>query len=289
MLAQVQMSDTLRTLCDIPHLPPLPVIAQQILEQATDKDVDIRRLSKTIEQDPGVMARIIGLSNAAYFGQPKPIYTVQDAIVRVLGLKTVSSLAIGILLSSPFDVSKCGGFDLQRYWHVALLSAAVGRSLAPLLKDESIEPDSSYLCGLLHNIGMLVLTSCFPSEMGSAIRADHEDESSHLIEIEERELGIDHHCAGAVIARKWHLPLDVSVVIENHHDKDYQGELARKVKMIGLASRIANTMIAGDELQVETDELGSLGIDSAAFEQVIERITEQNEDIASMSRILAIE
>lgn len=138
------------------ELPPLPVAAQRLLAMMDDDEVEIETLAEVIELDPALTARIIGLSRSAFFGDGSRIHSVRDAIVRVLGLNLVRSLALSMSLSGVFSTRRVPSFDLQRYWCTALLTGHLARLLTPYLAACSeIEPDSSYLAGLLHSIGYL--------------------------------------------------------------------------------------------------------------------------------------
>ena len=143
---------------DLPDLPSFPAIAQQIVAQVSDEHIDIPRLSKTIEQDPAVFSRIIGVANSAYFGCPDKIYTISHAIVRVLGLCMVKSLALGMVLNEPFKHDACPNFNMEKYWLESLLTALVAQRLSRYIKvDHANFRDRAYLGGMLNNLGELVL------------------------------------------------------------------------------------------------------------------------------------
>ena len=79
---------------------------------------------------PPLAARIVGLSGSAYFGSAASVRSVSDAIIRVLGLRLVKNLALGILLSGTFDAGRCKHFSTDLYWGSALLTAGLSRCLA---------------------------------------------------------------------------------------------------------------------------------------------------------------
>ena len=84
---------------DLEHLPPLTPVATRLLAVTSDPDLAINELAAIIEQDPPLTARILGLANSAFFGQVNPIFKVEHAIIRVLGLNMVRSLALSIALT----------------------------------------------------------------------------------------------------------------------------------------------------------------------------------------------
>ena len=52
-------------------LPPVPAVAQRLLALLTDENVEVDDVARTIEMDPGLSARIIGLAGSAYFASPR--------------------------------------------------------------------------------------------------------------------------------------------------------------------------------------------------------------------------
>ncbi len=58
----------------IKDLPPLPVVAQQLLAAINDDDSSIDDIAKVIQADPILTSRILGLANSAFFWlQPPPV------------------------------------------------------------------------------------------------------------------------------------------------------------------------------------------------------------------------
>ena len=123
------------------QIPPLSATAARLLEIATDPDLEVAQLAEVIEQDPPLTARILGLANSAFFGQANPVLTVEEAIIRVLGLNMVRSLALSLALAGSFNTAACPAFRLDRYWLQALASAALGRELCAVIDDERAMPD----------------------------------------------------------------------------------------------------------------------------------------------------
>jgi HD-like signal output (HDOD) protein len=199
------------------HLPPLSATATRLLGLLSQEDLALNQLAEVINQDPGLTARLLGLANSAYFGQQNPVLNVEDAIIRVLGLNMVKSLAFSIALSGSFDISDCRQFDLKRYWRDALTLAMLARLLC--VKGDtgdSLDPDAVYLAGLLKNIGVLVLVHLFPAQYSQVIQKQLQlGGNGDVLELEKEQIGLNHREAGAWLANRWHLPeLIVSVIAQ---------------------------------------------------------------------------
>ena len=76
------------------EIPPLPQNTQRLLDVLGDDEVNLEDVARSIEEVPVLAARIVGLSRSAYFGAGTA-RSVADAIIRVLGLRLVRSLALG--------------------------------------------------------------------------------------------------------------------------------------------------------------------------------------------------
>lgn len=275
----------------IQDLPPLPVIAEKILLEIGKEYADIAHLSSVIEQDPGLLARVIGVANSAYFGCPDKIYTVSDAIIKVLGLNTVKCLALGIVLSSPLCSMKCPGFRLDKYWATTMHTANLARQLAPYigLKGVHLE-DHAYLCGLLHNIGLLVLVHSFSSEMSGVFRQADLHDPEEYCQFQRDAVGMTYAEAGAILAYKWHLPNEVIGVIEHHLDADYRGEYWELSALIGLSVNLVTHDYTGGEWDDKSDRyISALQIEPDVIQKVSEIVHATKLEITSMAKVLSLD
>lgn len=274
---------------DLSALPPLPALAQAILSELTGDDVRIDRLAAAIERDPGLTARIVGMANSAFFGFSDRIYSVSDAIVKVLGLNMVRSLAFGIVLSAPLRTDACPGFRLDDYWCTAMMSASLARRLAPYVNGADAElRENAYLCGLLHNLGLLVLAHCFPRPLSvalhkAALRGEPLSARDQL-----QACGLTQTRAGAILGRRWHIPEAVVVVIEHYPDSHYRGLHWHQALLAGLCAHLA-----GADLELVACErtdawLAALGLTADTVRQACERARTERAHICDSAKLLAL-
>jgi HD-like signal output (HDOD) protein len=221
------------------HLPPLSATAARLLETLHSENVSLSGLSKIISQDPGIAARILGVANSAYFGQTKAILTVEEAIIRVLGLNMVKSLAFSIAVSGVFDAKKCRKFDLERYWFTSLATATLARQICRHLEPaDQAELDAVYLAGLLFDIGTLVLVHLFPEDYSQVIRQLDGQDPGGRQQLEEQILGINSQQAGAWLTDRWQLPpVVVRVVAQSERE-----ETGCEVAAVSLAAELMTTL-----------------------------------------------
>ncbi len=275
-------------------LPPIPAVAQRLLVLLTNENVELDEVASTIEMDPGLSARIIGLAGSAYFGNPQPIYSVKEAIIKVLGLNMVKSLAISVAISGGFKVDQCREFDIQRYWGGAMLTADLAQRLAGAVaaraEGESEPPDLhiAYLSGLLHNLGLLVLTHLYPAEMAKAYAEADPEKPGSLLAAERELLGVDHHETGSWLAHRWHLPNEVITVMSHHHEPDYRDDAWPISLLAGMCARmIQRQQDSDEEMPVEPESVEALGIPESRLERAWEACERQSEELNDMAKLFA--
>lgn len=276
---------------EIAELPPLSPVANQLLALLSDEDVNVNVLARTIELDPGLTARIVGLGRSAFFGYAGAVYTVRDAIVRVLGVKTVKSLALTLALSRRFPVDPRLGLDMPAFWATSLLTAAAARNLAPKLAlEETVGPEAAYLAGLLHDLGLLVMAHLYPAETAEvfAEASGATYDAAAVLDLETEIIGTDHHRLGSLIAERWHLPPEVVATLGQHHRRDYRGRHWACARLVGACAIAARSWL-GDpgEALVGEDDFADLAVPPAALARLQVWATRQVPDVRELAATLA--
>ncbi|MCU7904960.1 MAG: HDOD domain-containing protein [Candidatus Thiodiazotropha sp. (ex Epidulcina cf. delphinae)] len=200
-------SQATQKILKLQHLPPLSAMATRLLGMLSDDDFSLEDLAQAINQDPALSARILGLANSAYFGQVNPVYSVEEAVIRVLGLNMVKGLAFSIAVSGVFETSRCRSFDVTKYWSHSLSTALLSRQIS-LMADagQRTDPDGVYLAGLLFDIGVLVLVHEFPEEYAMVLAMLKQQSGLNRLQLEREIIGISSREAGAWLIDRWHLP-----------------------------------------------------------------------------------
>jgi len=286
----VERNNRKSEILNIKHLPPLSATASQLLETVSDPGVEIDLLAKIIANDPGLSARILGLANAAFFAQANPVNTVKEAIVRVLGINMVKSLAMSIAMCGVFDTSKCKEFDLAQYWATALGCATLSRQIAMKIPAaERPDVDGVYLCGLMRNLGALILAYIFPVEYGTVYKTLAEDPSADKRALEEELVGLSMPQAGEWLANRWHMPSSVILVIAHNGNRDYQGDFASEVLIVGAVSKWMSYFQRGEAYSLNGDArlLDRLGLAANVLDDVEVDFRSKWDEIRSLANGLA--
>jgi len=230
----------------VDDIPNCSTTDQLILEIITDDDVDLEQLATFIEESPSMAATIIGLANSAYFSAPTAIYSVNDAIIKVLGMRMVRSIVLSVVLGRSLNLSQCPGFSVIEYWADALTAARYCQILT-INSDfkKLVSSDQIYLCALLSNFGRLVLINHFPKEMSQIITRCDGDLLSE-VEQQKNHLGITQSEAGVLLGRRWHLPTLVINTMNYCLTPDYQGQDWAVSRVVGEVTLLMNRVAQGD-------------------------------------------
>lgn len=290
-MSEVTHNNARHEILEVKHLPPLSITATRLLEAVGDPDIDVESLADIINHDPGLMGRIVGLANAAYFGQRNPITSVQEAIIRVLGINMVKSLALSISVSGAFQTNSCSGFDAKEYWFRAIGCATMSRMMALRMPiDERPDPDRVYLCGLLHNLGYLVLAHLFPSELSQLFATKNEDETADFESLQREQLGVDWISAGEWLVERWHLPGFIGQTMRAVSDSDFAADHDYNTALVrsslkwldGLSDSVSN------EARLNQDDvllhMPGLGVD--ALDVIEDKFMSQCEELHSLAACL---
>jgi HD-like signal output (HDOD) protein len=209
MAASTDSTDTsVRLAKSIMALPPLPATAQKILTCFGDEFIDAANVASVVEGDPGICAKLLGLSNSAYFGLAQPVNDIGEAISRVLGVDTVRSLALAMAIQQSFNAKGCPRFDVERFWKASLMTAECCKNIASAdNSSDDAERDLAYSAGLCHNLGLLALSHIEPVRTEKVLRAHREPgQQESLSSLFQTELETNHRIMTAELARIWSLP-----------------------------------------------------------------------------------
>ncbi|RTL54463.1 MAG: HDOD domain-containing protein [Rhodocyclaceae bacterium] len=196
-------------------LPPLPVLAMEILGSFDDPQMDVDTLAKHITNDQVLAARALRIANSPFYGLSGRVTSIGDAIV-ILGFRAVRSLMLSAAMVDSVNRIGNGGGDPRIFWRHSVAVALFARGLARYTGEN---PDAAFTAGLLHDMGRVVLEACFPDQYRAVFRW-LEANDRPLREAERAVLGIDHAMAGALLARKWGLPATIVDAIGRHHAPD---------------------------------------------------------------------
>ncbi len=148
-------------------ITPISPLALRLIAFNPDAQQASTEIVQIVESDPVLTARVLGLANAAAFGNAgKPVFDVKTAVLR-LGMNTTTRVALAQLAAVWMRKSTRmpDRAVLRTLWFEYLLTAFCAHEIAWVLGDSSVSPNVAYAGGLLHDIGTLALCGAAPELM----------------------------------------------------------------------------------------------------------------------------
>lgn len=200
-----------------------------------DPSKDLNDACPIIESDPALALRLLKIVNSPLYGLSTHIASIKHAIA-LIGLKELQILILGTQVIERFGHLPGGTLSLRDFWRTSLRCALIARALG-----ESHYPppsaDVAFICGLLHEVGLLVLYRRLPEWARRA--ALHSNAQLPLYKSEQRLLGFDHYQIGAELARRWKLPEAIVVSLAAQEAPEEAGVFRPLVQLIKFAAQLA--------------------------------------------------
>ncbi|MBC8318402.1 MAG: HDOD domain-containing protein [Desulfobulbaceae bacterium] len=268
----------------VKHVPPFPKVAQRVMDLLKEDDVNAAQLAEVIQYDQAITANVLKMCNASYFGLPRKVTSLDDALV-ILGHDTLKDIIIASS-SAKFYVGKVGaGYQLEQgeMWKHSVAVGIMAKLLVRHIKD--VDPGSAFTCGLLHDIGKRFL-SAFVSDEFQEIMEKVDDAQCSFVEAEKALLGMDHAELGGVILERWEFPRDLVDAVREHHDPRAL-EQAPLTALISLSNSLVVSMgigVGADGLAAEMqgEGLKKIGVSPAMLQVCMMDLLEEMDKAEEM-------
>ncbi|MCB9918800.1 MAG: HDOD domain-containing protein [Planctomycetes bacterium] len=231
--------DLINRTCELPTLPDVLVKLQAVMD---DPDSSAEDVAQVIALDPSISTNILRIVNSAYYGLQVRVSSVNLA-VSIMGFNMTKKVALKAAIFSAFGdkdrSSKIERFDPSAFWRHSIFTASLARAIgAESSIFQGVHPEDLYICGLLHDIGTIILCDSAP-EAYSEILKRSAQEGVPVADLELEQLGYTHGDVGSVLAIKWFLPEDLTIAIRYHETPDNDPFHRALSSLVCLADRLA--------------------------------------------------
>jgi HD-like signal output (HDOD) protein len=209
-------SETLREVvnrCTV--LPSVPALYSEITEVLQNPETDVETIGAIVVKDPAMTAKILKLVNSSFFGLGHEISNPNEA-VAYLGTDTIKSLALFTHAFSQYQPVRIEGFSVEALWSHSLKAGAAAKAVAALTIADRKLADESYVAGLLHDVGKLVLASNLTEQYAQAVGLARK-EKIPMAAAERQVFQVDHADIGGFLLGLWGLPVPIVEAIALHH------------------------------------------------------------------------
>lgn len=219
------------------RLPMVPKVVQELLASFERDDTNVDAIVEQVSHDQVLSAKVLRLANSARMSGGRPAKSVDDAVVR-LGFDNLRMLVVaggmaGMKVDSPT-------FDRKRFWLQSFHTANVARWLSKLA---GLDGNTAYTCGLLHNIGELLIHIALPQEMAKIDKMVVS--GTDRVQVENMVLGLDLATVGGELARRWQFPKEIQRAIAQHQNPAAFDEFEPYAGLVALANLLTAQFNAG--------------------------------------------
>lgn len=245
-MSQTSSTDTVKTVSELhlaiqklDNLPTLPQVASEAMRLARDPKSSISDMVKLVEGDIALSSKVLRAANSAYYGVPRKVDNVRLAAV-ILGMDEISNLVTSISVINSFsNNATTEGFNREQFWRHSATVAELTTQLTSAVG--SPKARSSFIAGLMHDIGKLILNQIFSETFSEIINLQvNQKLPSHQADM--TVMGVDHGHIGAWLLARWHLPEDVIQGVATHHIRPTDAARDSLGVVIMWADRFAHMM-----------------------------------------------
>ena len=201
-----------------PKLASLGRINSALRELVNSDSSMSSQIAEIIRRDPSLTARLLRMVNSVYYGLSNSVSNIEEAIF-FLGLRQIRELAMATPvieeMSSFQTANGKATLPWKDLWAHSLGTAILTREILGALTI-TIDDDTDYLVGLLHNAGKVVMAHAFPEELAE-ICATRFETAADVCRKEVELIGWDHAQIGAVYLER-HKMSDEIVLAVRHHN-----------------------------------------------------------------------
>ncbi|MBS1794944.1 MAG: HDOD domain-containing protein [Acidobacteria bacterium] len=259
-------------------LPPLNGTVARISELLRDPNISSRKLAEAVGYDPILAARLLKMANSSLYARKKATTSIERAI-EAIGLKALYDVVMLGAMADGF-AREIGTMVYGRIiWEHSIVVALLSRTISDLLNLRGTE--EAFLCGLLHDIGKILLLKAEPEKFVGLLENKPEAE---MLRDEEYVFGLTHAEIGAYVTHKWQLPDVVCCAIMHHHNPCNATVSTVITHIIAVADLVANINGYGLRLDEENALFDSrsvsfLNLSSAQISLAWENIQEPFQEV----------
>jgi len=196
------------------QLPVMTSIYKKIEEELNKDDPSITVVSDYLSKDIFLSTKVLQMINSAFFNFSVDITDIKQA-VGLLGLNIIRFMIIASNLFDPESLNEDEKDFIKFVWDHSLKVAIVSSGIMRFVNDDKKIVNETYLAGLLHDIGKLVMMKN-PEYLNIMKNFLNKQEDYHKKELEKFET--THAEIGAYLLSMWGLSDFLIDSASKHHD-----------------------------------------------------------------------
>lgn len=206
--------DIAKIITGMKTVPSLGDVYLRLNKLLNDERTHINQLIEVISEDPSLIAKVLQISNSAFFNVHWNVTNLSQAI-NVIGYEVLKSLVLTHSLIQQSDVVNVGTLELKQVVDESVQVGFLARQLALKLTKDSKMAEDAFISTVLAKVGIVVTAKALKPQMEKAIALA----SSKDIPFDEAEreiYGCTHAEICAYLLAIWGLPASIVEAVGFH-------------------------------------------------------------------------
>jgi HD-like signal output (HDOD) protein len=264
---------------ETPNLPNIPKVIQNLIEKFNDSNSNADEISKNIQMDQVLSAKIMRLANSARYGAGRKVASIDSAVV-MLGIDALKTLVVASGITGAFkDIE---GFDKKTFWRDSFMIASICKLIA---KHTQADAETAFTCGMMHNIGELLIHIAHPEQ---SVKIDKLVEAGAVrIDLQDNQFSYNFTGVSAELAKRWNFPVNIIRALKQQATPNDFSEYSAYASIIYLASYLNEAFKANQDPEIVLAKFPSeitkpLSINLVSFFEAIVELTQAEDDIEAI-------
>ncbi|HKB15000.1 MAG TPA: HDOD domain-containing protein, partial [Planctomycetota bacterium] len=193
-------------------IPPISPSALEIVRLCDRDESNFEAIAALAGREPGIAARLVVIANSPIFGTSRDATDAAQAI-SVAGLRGTRVAALVSWVADGMGRKRVAGFDHERFWRDALVTALAACRASQLARTGRRE--EAFLGGLVQDLGVLALAAAAGESYALLLR-EAESEGVEIATLEKSRLGLHHGELAAEILQTRSFPPEILVAVRCH-------------------------------------------------------------------------
>lgn len=258
----------------------LPHVVTKLSALINDEDSTMKDFEDVIKMDPTLVVRLLRIVNSPYYGLTQKVDSIGRA-VAYLGMRNLYNLTVTDALKNLFSSSGTESefFSRKQLWmHCAAVSIC-SKVIAERIF--GINGDNAYLCGILHDFGIIAEEQVKNKEFIDACIACGTC-GNNLDEFEREYLGTDHCEIGYLMTLDWDMPLSIQEAIRDHHtnSEDTEPDSLTGILQISeyITAQLGYSVITGSKPELSSKLVAHVKENMDEYKVLLEDLPEEMEN-----------
>lgn len=195
----------------IGDMPIFSASVNRIRMMSASEETEVTELANEIAKDANLTTKLLRVANSPYYARNNMKVGVASRAVVMLGFETVRNITLAMKVIDSFKFTH-PTIDMNSLLVKSYLSAGFVREIA--IKSDSVDAEESYTCGLLHNMGEIIVAVTLPDDY-IKMQGLVDEKKCSWEQAQKAVLGLGMMEIAQEVLKKWQFPNHVVQTVGN--------------------------------------------------------------------------